>query len=75
MTYLADVEDYACNGAAGFFEKLETEGDGGERPHWLSDHPDGAKRIKEINQQSDRLQCSTQLVEKEAYARLKAALP
>jgi predicted Zn-dependent protease len=75
VTYLADAEDYACNGAAGFFEKLEKEGDGGQPPHWLSDHPDGAARIREINQKASELRCSTEPGSSEAYARLKAALP
>jgi predicted Zn-dependent protease len=75
VVYLADAEDYACNGAAGFFEKLEEEGDGGQPPHWLSDHPDGAARIREINQQASELRCSTELGKAENYARLQVALP
>ena len=74
VVYLSD-SDYACNGAAGFFEKLKREGDGGQPPHWLSSHPDGDHRIQEINGKAAELRCSTELGETENYDRLKAALP
>lgn len=55
--YLADTE-YACNGAASFFEKLESEG-GTQVPEFLSTHPSPDNRVVAINEQATEVGCDT----------------
>jgi predicted Zn-dependent protease len=57
VRYLADAP-YACNGAAGFFEKIESEG-GASVPEFLSTHPSPANRVENINSIAEALNCST----------------
>jgi predicted Zn-dependent protease len=40
---------YQCNGAAGFFTKLESGGKTSSTPEFLSTHPDPDNRISAIN--------------------------
>jgi predicted Zn-dependent protease len=49
---------YQCNGAAGFFEKIEASGSGGGTPEFLSTHPNPDNRITDINAKSTELGCS-----------------
>ncbi len=49
---------YQCNGAAGFFEKIESSG-GSNGPEFLSTHPNPDNRIENINAKSTALGCST----------------
>jgi len=69
---------YACNGAAGFFVKLEAAG-GSSTPAFLSTHPDPDNRITKINDRSTELSCSTALYHDNgdagAYATMVATLP
>ena len=51
---------YACNGAAGFFTKLQSQGGSGG-PAFLSTHPDPDNRITKINDRATELSCSTAL--------------
>lgn len=48
VEYLAATE-FACNGAAHFFEKLTAAGDSGAPPEFLSTHPNPENRIENIN--------------------------
>ena len=57
VTYLSDT-DYACNGAATFFEKLSESGGGGT-PAFLSTHPSPTSRVEDINAKAAELGCST----------------
>lgn len=70
---------YACNGAAGFFVKLEAQGQGGGTPAFLSTHPNPDNRIKKINDRAAKEGCSTTLWhdngDNGAYARMLATLP
>ncbi len=50
---------YACNGAAGFFTKLEAQGQTSSVPAFLSTHPDPDNRITKINDRATELGCST----------------
>lgn len=55
--YLADT-DYACNGAAAFFEKLlanETQ----RNPEFLSTHPSPDSRVEDINALATETGCDT----------------
>ena len=56
--YLCDT-DYASNGAAAFFEKLEKKGKGAGIPAFLSTHPSSPNRVAEINALATQLGCST----------------
>lgn len=76
VVYLSTQDAYACNGAAGFFEKLaRDEGAGREPPRWLSSHPDGESRIRDINSKAQELGCSTELVDPDRYREFKKSLP
>lgn len=57
VEYLEET-DYACNGAAAFFEKILTiQPD--QQPEFLSTHPSPANRVADINAKSDELGCDT----------------
>lgn len=60
VVYLAQT-DYACNGAASFFEKLEAEGQL-TPPEFLSTHPSPDTRILDINTKATDLGCDTGLI-------------
>jgi predicted Zn-dependent protease len=57
VIYLGDT-DYACNGAATFFEKIEAEGGVGV-PEFLSTHPDPSNRVEDINTKATDEACDT----------------
>ena len=48
---------YKCNGAASFFEKIQSSGGSGT-PEFLSTHPDPGNRVASINQRADVLRCN-----------------
>ncbi|MFY0625087.1 MAG: M48 family metalloprotease [Reichenbachiella sp.] len=50
---------YACDGAASFFEKLEEQGLGSNQPKFLSTHPPSDERVVEINAKASALGCET----------------
>ncbi len=72
--YLADT-DYACDGAAGFFEKLLVEGDGANIPEFLSDHPASEARVAEIRREAEERQCSTKLAPRTQWLEFQNSLP
>lgn len=72
--YLADSR-YACDGAAGFFEKLLTAGDNVEIPEILSDHPDSGARVREIRRKAQELRCRTELGDQSDWRAFQASLP
>ena len=74
VRYLASTP-YACDGAAGFFEKLLNEGKDVKIPAFLSDHPDSASRVRDIRARAAALQCSTELGDQSRWNALKAGLP
>ncbi|CAA9261718.1 MAG: hypothetical protein AVDCRST_MAG95-2338 [uncultured Adhaeribacter sp.] len=59
VIYLSGTKYYACNGAAGFFEKILQEGQQGRTPEFLSTHPDPGNRVEAINTKAQALNCST----------------
>lgn len=69
-----DPTDYACNGAAFFFQQLEASGQTGSVPEFLSTHPSPENRIENINNQASAIGCSTAL-SNEDYAAFQASLP
>jgi predicted Zn-dependent protease len=57
VRYLSET-DFACNGAATFFQKLVDSGQTGGTPEFLSTHPSPANRVEDINSLADELNCS-----------------
>ena len=74
VSYLEDT-DYACDGTAGFFEKLTSGADQARIPEFLSDHPDPEARIRDIRREAQRLGCSTQLSPSASWPAFQASLP
>ena len=74
VRYLASTP-YACDGAAGFFEKLLNEGQDVRVPAFLSDHPDSASRVADIRARAEALGCSTAIGDQSRWNALKAGLP
>ncbi|MBU2913920.1 MULTISPECIES: M48 family metalloprotease [Reichenbachiella] len=62
VEYLAST-DYACNGAATFFQKLLADGQGssGGLETFLSTHPSSDSRVEDINAKADEVGCDTSL--------------
>lgn len=56
VSYLSETE-YDCTGAAGFFEKLEEEGNASP-PEFLSTHPDSGDRVQNIENEAQTIGCS-----------------
>lgn len=59
VRYLADT-DYACNGAAAFFEKL-LENEAQRQPEFLSTHPSPDSRVEDINALATDVGCDTSI--------------
>ncbi len=70
VIYLCET-DYAANGAAGFFEKLE----GLELPEFLSTHPSSDSRVDDINAHASELGCSTDANPNAQWDAFVASLP
>ncbi|SHJ70492.1 Peptidase family M48 [Reichenbachiella agariperforans] len=62
VEYLAST-DYACNGAATFFQKLLADGQGSSSglETFLSTHPSSDSRVEDINAKADEVGCNTSL--------------
>lgn len=73
VEYLSHTE-YACNGAALFFIKMNAEGNS-QPSEFLSTHPNPGNRIESINEKAATLGCDTSLSGEAAYAALKSKLP
>lgn len=75
VEYLEET-DYACNGAAAFFEKiLNIQPD--QQPEFLSTHPSPDNRVADINAKSDEVGCDTSVDEGSAtrYQTFRNSLP
>lgn len=73
VVYLAETQ-YACNGAAYFFEKLLEEGQAGGTPEFLSTHPSPDSRVEDINAQATSEGCDTGLAANTDYNTFKNSL-
>jgi beta-barrel assembly-enhancing protease len=71
VVYLGGTDFYACNGAAGFFEKMQSENQSVSPPEFLSTHPDPGNRIQAINNKAQQLSCKTLPSGSTGYAQLK----
>jgi predicted Zn-dependent protease len=74
VRYLSNTE-YACNGAASFFQKLIDEDNQGGTPEFLSTHPSPDNRVEDINELAATLDCDVSLAENTGYDDFKALLP
>ncbi|GAA4445595.1 hypothetical protein GCM10023188_49000 [Pontibacter saemangeumensis] len=75
IEYLAGTNFYACDGAAGFFLKLEQDAQqGGAPPEFLSTHPSPDNRIQNIRQKAEQKGCKTSAAPDTDFDQLKSAL-
>lgn len=65
---------YNAAGAAGFFEKIQSEG-GTRTPQFLSTHPDPGNRVEGIKGQKTQLGCTGTETYQSRYNQMKALLP
>lgn len=70
-----DGAGYACDGTAGFFEKMLANQDDVGIPELLSDHPDSAKRVRDIHARAAELNCSTELANQSQWRDFQQSLP
>jgi predicted Zn-dependent protease len=73
VIYLCET-DWAADGTAGFFEKLESEG-GYEIPEFLSTHPSSESRVRDIRAEARERGCDTSLHPDPQWEEFMAALP
>lgn len=74
VRYLAS-SNYACDGTAGFFRKLLAEGQDVNIPEFLSDHPDSAARVRDVQAAAQKLGCSIDLADGSNWEAFQASLP
>ncbi len=65
---------YEADGAADFFQKLESGGTGGRAPAFLSTHPNPGNRVANIQAQAKQNGCTGTTTNASEYARIKARL-
>ncbi|MBD1395995.1 M48 family metalloprotease [Pontibacter sp. JH31] len=74
VLYLSGTKHYACDGAAGFFVKLNAQAQGSNPPEFLSTHPNPDNRIENIQQQARDKGCSTASAPDTDFNELKKSL-
>ncbi|WP_266205236.1 M48 family metalloprotease [Pontibacter kalidii] len=74
VAYLGGTRHYACDGAAGFFVKLEQQEEQGAPPEFLSTHPSPDNRIQHIQQLAQERGCSTASAPDSDFQGLKTSL-
>jgi predicted Zn-dependent protease len=74
VVYL-DPTDYQCNGAAGFFVKINQASQDGRPPQWLSTHPNPDNRVEAINAKADELGCDKTALDPGSFEDFKNSLP
>ncbi len=65
---------YACDGIAGFFIKMLSEGDDVRIPEFLSDHPASESRVREVTKLAEASGCDTALSNQSQWEKFKASL-
>lgn len=73
VVYLSGTS-YACNGAAGFFQKLISEGQSGGTPEFISTHPNPGNRVEDINKKAQELGCDRTPSPNDDFTLLKRSL-
>lgn len=74
VRYLGGTNYYACDGAAGFFIKMNQQAEQGNPPEFLSTHPDPENRVQNIQQQAQQQACKTTTAPDNDFAELKRSL-
>ena len=74
VDYLAGTNHYACDGAAGFFIKMQQDAQQSNPPEFLSTHPDPGNRIQNIQQLAQQKGCKTTSAADTDFQQLKNAL-
>lgn len=74
VDYLSKT-DYRCDGAAVFFEKLDSAGLVSGTPEFLSTHPNPENRVSDIKAKASEIGCSTEYFAPETYDGFRAMLP
>ena len=74
VQYLAGTKYYACDGAAGFFVKLNSQAQSNNPPEFLSTHPNPENRVENIEQQARERGCSTASAADTDFNELKKSL-
>lgn len=74
VNYLAGTDYYACDGAAGFFVKMNSEAQQGNPPEFLSTHPNPDNRIQDIEQMAKEKSCKTSSAPDSDFNAIKSAL-
>ncbi|GAB3195994.1 putative Zn-dependent protease [Pontibacter aydingkolensis] len=74
VDYLAGTNHYACDGAAGFFIKMQQNAQQSNPPEFLSTHPDPGNRIQNIQQLAQQKGCKTTSAADTDFNQLKNAL-
>jgi beta-barrel assembly-enhancing protease len=73
VEYLCNTE-YQSTGAAGFFEKIKSEG-GSRVPAFLSTHPNPENRVERIQEEGKKKNCPNSGTFAERYREFKNSLP
>ncbi|WP_018478103.1 M48 family metalloprotease [Pontibacter roseus] len=74
VLYLGGTKYYSCDGAAGFFVKLNSQAQGSNPPEFLSTHPNPDNRVENIQQQAQQQGCSTDNAPDNDFNELKKSL-
>ena len=74
VTYLSS-SPYRCDGAAGFFKKMQEQGGGAAPPEFLSTHPAPANRIQAIENKAKEVGCKTTPYNPTSFDSFKKWLP
>lgn len=74
VQYLSKT-NYRCDGAAAFFQKMDSLGLTSGVPEFLSTHPAPENRIEDIKAKANELGCSTEYFAPESYNEFRAMLP
>lgn len=74
VMYLAGTDYYACDGAAGFFQKMQTLEQNGNPPEFVSTHPSPGNRIEAIQLKAQQQGCKTTVTPSTGYAQFKRNL-
>lgn len=76
VRYLSNPSSpYECDGAAGFFQKLQDEGASAGPPEFLSTHPSPSNRIEAIAAEAAALGCDTSPCQTCSYDQFISLLP
>jgi beta-barrel assembly-enhancing protease len=74
VEYLAATNYYACDGAAGFFQKMQTLEQRGNPPEFISTHPSPGNRIQDIKAKAKAQGCQQEAATNTGFQKFKQNL-